>query len=91
MDADGSLIAEHIRDCPKHPIQDYKAEVERLRKIAWGVVNNPVNASRIARPRWACVMDATALGSTAATEMCHEFEADPNDSVPGIDYPEWDH
>jgi len=33
MDAGGTpkAVSNHIHNCPKHPIQDYKAEIERLK------------------------------------------------------------
>jgi hypothetical protein len=34
IDADGTpeAVSNHIQNCPKHPIQDYKAEIKRLKE-----------------------------------------------------------
>jgi hypothetical protein len=55
-------------------------EVDRLKRVAWGVVNNARNTEHdAAQPRWAYVMRATSLGSGSARSLCVEFGRDPDE------------
>jgi len=36
------------------------------------------------RPRWACVVEVLAIGSTRAKELCEEFEVDPDEELTGF-------
>ncbi len=56
-------------------------EIERLRKVAWGVVANAGRLSPKRKPRWSHVMDATGQGSTAALGLCREYGFDPDEEV----------
>ena len=64
-----------------------KKEIERLRKIVWGVVHNLRHADDTT-PRdepgplcgatWGKVAHVCGLGSTSAIALCREFDVDPD-------------
>ena len=58
-------------------------EIESLRKLVWGGVHNAGRLGAVARPRWACVAEALAVGSTHAHKLCTKFGVDPNEEVGG--------
>lgn len=55
--------------------------IDRLRRVAWGVVHNANKGPP--QPRWVKVKAATALGSTSSVALCEEFGADPYQIVGG--------
>jgi hypothetical protein len=64
--------------------QALRVEVDRMRRVAWGVVHNARNTQADNPdevPRWACVRDAVGCGSTQAHALCREFGLDPDDAM----------
>lgn len=45
-------------------------------------VVNAKNSERFGRPRWACVVDILAIGSTSAFELCKKYGKDPDEHMP---------
>ena len=58
-----------------------QATEQELTRLRWGVVANAGRLSKVKRPRWAHVMDATGFGSTSATALCVAAGFDPNEEV----------
>ena len=49
--------------------------------LARAVKNARARRKRERHPRWVAVMDAFALGSTYATQLCQRFSLDPDEMV----------
>lgn len=56
-----------------------KGEIERLRRVAWGVVHNAKFRHR--RSLWWIVAMITGLGSSSARALCKEFGRDPDQLI----------
>lgn len=81
----------HTRDWWMAVVRDLLYDRENDRRVAWGVVHNAKNCSRINIPRWAAVMNSTGLGSSSATALCAEHGADPGEMIPPLDKDwQWD-
>lgn len=57
-----------------------EGELKELRRVAWGVVHNAGRLPGL-KPRWAHVADVTGLGSTSASKLCRDHDADPDEDV----------
>jgi hypothetical protein len=68
-DRDADLVLSHAA-----------AELERMRRVAWGVVHNAQNGRRSAN-RWVHVKNATGLGRGSSIDLCREFGLDPDEQV----------
>lgn len=60
-----------------------EVEIEKLRKVTWGIVANAGRLSSRAKPRWAHVSDATGQGSTVSRQLCADHGFDPEEVVGG--------
>ena len=63
------------------PYVSPQREIERLRKVAWGLVHNAHRVHPGGTTVAGMVADRAGLGSTTAAALCREFGVDPDREV----------